>query len=454
MSQMLTPEKDRPTVALLPWGLLVEDFLDTIGVSLEAFSTEMTGSWLFGYAEALRRAGVRPIIVLVSARVDVTTRYTHRSTGAIVCVLPAPRIYMMLRRGMSNPYSRSVKRTFAVSGPRHLLYPWFFLVKEIAPYLATPLRSLAGELRTQGCDAVICQEYEYPRFDICVALGRLLHIPVFGTFQGGKRQLGHAERFLRPLALRGCAGLTVAPRAEIERVRNRYGIARDRVSRVFNPIDLAALQPIPRAEARSRLGIPRSACVVIWHGRVEIRTKGLDVLLAAWRQLCGERPDTDLRLLLVGSGSEASALRDELDRGEHRGVFWLDRFVHDRALLGCYLSAADVYAFPSRREGFPVAPLEALAFGLPVVAADADGVPDIFEHGEADGGIVVPREQPEAMAAALGRLLDDAGLRRAMSLRARERARTFSLESIGDELRLFLASHAPGLRRSPVEAIS
>jgi hypothetical protein len=38
-----------PTIALLPWGDLIEDFLDTIGVSFEAFCNEMTGGWLFGY---------------------------------------------------------------------------------------------------------------------------------------------------------------------------------------------------------------------------------------------------------------------------------------------------------------------------------------------------------------------------------------------------------------------
>src|SRR5256885_1483394 len=78
-----------PVVALLPWGDVIEDFLDTIGVSLEGFCRDMTGGWLFNYVEALRRAGVRTVIVIVSARVTGPSRVQHAPTGATVCILPA-----------------------------------------------------------------------------------------------------------------------------------------------------------------------------------------------------------------------------------------------------------------------------------------------------------------------------------------------------------------------------
>ncbi|MDQ1387939.1 MAG: hypothetical protein QOF56_1393, partial [Acidobacteriaceae bacterium] len=45
-------------IAILPWGDFIEDFLDAIGVSLEEFSSKMTGGWLFGYVEALRLQGI------------------------------------------------------------------------------------------------------------------------------------------------------------------------------------------------------------------------------------------------------------------------------------------------------------------------------------------------------------------------------------------------------------
>jgi starch synthase len=75
------------------------------------------------------------------------------------------------------------------------------------------------ELRREGCGALICQEYEYARFDACVLLGRRMGIPVFATFQGGKRLWGTLQRFARPIALRHCAGLIIGPRQEIQRVQ-------------------------------------------------------------------------------------------------------------------------------------------------------------------------------------------------------------------------------------------
>jgi starch synthase len=120
-------------------------------------------------------------------------------------------------------------------------------------------------------------------------------------------------------------------------------------------------------------------------------------------------------------------------------VLWLNEFVQDRSVIRRYLSAADVYAFPSRQEGFPVAPIEAMACGLPMVAADAPGIPDILEGGEASGGLVVPRDNAVDLALALGRLLEDKAWGRELGRRARRRVEScFSLEAVGRQLRAFL----------------
>ncbi len=80
-----------------------------------------------------------------------------------------------------------------------------------------------------------------------------------------------------------------------------------------------------------------------------------------------------------------------------------------------------------------------MACGLPVVAADAPGVPDILERGEDSGGLVVPRENASALALALGRVLDDEAWGRELGRRARHRAeQSFSLEKIGRKLRDFI----------------
>jgi starch synthase len=426
---------ERPVVALLPWGDLIEDYLDAIGLSLDAFCDEMTGGWLFGYVEALQGAGWGVVLCCFSGRVRRPERRWHAPTGAVLWVLPPSWLY------------RALRRVTAVAGqrPRWGLRRLKRAVRERAlPYLATPPWQLARALRRERCRAVLCQEYEYPRFDVCVGLGKLLRLPVYATFQGGDRHAGRLEGWLRPRAVRAAAGLVIAAAAEAERVAAAYGVPRHRVARVFNPLDLAAWAVPDRTEAREAMGLPPDATVVAWHGRIAMAAKGLDVLLEAWAQVERRFEGRDVRLLVVGSGPDASAFRARIAALDLRGVTWHDAFVLDRASVRRSLGAADLYAFPSRHEGFPVAPIEAMASGLPLVAADAPGVRDILPRGEDDGGLIVPRGDAAALAAGLVRLMEDAPLREEMGRRARARIdAAFSTEVTGERLAAFLAA-GPG----------
>jgi glycosyltransferase involved in cell wall biosynthesis len=196
------------------------------------------------------------------------------------------------------------------------------------------------------------------------------------------------------------------------------------------------------------LGLPADAPVACWHGRVQIRRKGLDILVEAWREACAERPDVDLRLLLCGTGTQSEALRRLIDAADLRGVHWRDEYVTDPAVVRRQLAAADVFVFPSRHEGFAVAPMEAMACGRPVVARNATGVADLLGRGERAGGVVVPRGDPKALAAALGRLLDDRALAGRLGEAARRRVvEHYSLETVG--LMLASALHRAAPNRFP-----
>jgi starch synthase len=239
--------------------------------------------------------------------------------------------------------------------------------------------------------------------------------------------------------MRACNGIIIATKAEVERVQSRYGVSPRKIAWIFNPVNLDLWHSIDREKGRKALNLSRDVQVVVWHGRVSIQQKGLDLLLAAWDRIWRERPGRELRLLLIGTGKDAEKLQKSIASMSSQSVLWVNEFVHDQRRIRCYLSAADIYAFPSRHEGFPVSPLEAMACGLPIVAADAPGIQDILAGGELSGGIVVARENVTELALALGRLLDDKEFARELGTRARHRVEDhFSAEVVGRQLRQFL----------------
>jgi glycosyltransferase involved in cell wall biosynthesis len=435
----LAPSADdaRPVVALLPWGHMLEDFLIPNRLSLDDFCGKFTGSWIFGYVDALHAAGLRALIVCISSGVDTVTRRIHGATGAEICLLPVPRLYRLLRKGMRFPYGRTVSHTFRGPRPVQLaLYPLLFAAKELAPYLSTPARTLARELQRDNCRTIVCQEYEFPRFDVCVELGRLSKVAVFATFQGGDYQRWRLERIVRPLSIRRAAGLIVPSAAEIDRVRSRY---RPRaLAWIANPIDLEIWRPQDGSAGRLELEIPETARVVAWHGRIDVWKKGLDTLVDAWARVSATPIGENAVLLLLGTGADAATLRRRIEELRLANVVWVDRYLHERTEIARLLAAADVYAFTSRHEGFPLAPLEAMACGLPVVTTDVSGIRDVLAEGEESGGVVVPSDDPERLAEELGRLLEDVALSSGLGQAARVRANAFGTKAIGDKLRAFL----------------
>ena len=438
--RLRTAGKRDPTVALLPWGDVYEDYLDGIGVSLDEFCTEMSGGYLFGYVDALERVGVSTVLVLWSRNVSHPERRIHVPTGATVWALPPTRAYLTARR-LTELVGES-------GGPwiRRLERPARFL----AGYCATTPRVLARVLREEGCSAMLVQEYEYPRYDVCVVLGKLLGLPVLATFQGGRPEKERSlEGWIRKRTMPRAAGLLIGPRKEARAVRERYALPSEAVSVVANPIDTEEWKPGERRAARSEMGLPEDAAIACWHGRIDIRRKGLDILVKAWKRVCEERPEADLRLLLCGGGSGNEKLKNLMAEAGLRGVHWHDEYTTDRTIVRRQLAASDLFVFPSRHEGFAVAPMEAMACGRAVVACDAPGVADLIRGGEKAGGIVVGKKAGK-LAKAMGGLLDDRERASRMGESARRRIEeNYSPEAIGEQLLRALHEASPKTFPSP-----
>ena len=244
---------------------------------------------------------------------------------------------------------------------------------------------------------------------------------------------------MRGWAVRNSDGLLIADVDEASRAVAAHRVDPGLIAPVPNPF---RLEPLPdahsRAEARKELGLVSDASVVLWYGRVDRQPKGLDVLLDAWDLVARRRPDDRMTvLMIVGSGPDAGWLRERLTSTEGK-VFWHDKFVLDRRILALRLAAADIFVQPSRNEGFAVAPMEAMAASVPVIAADAQGIRRLLTE---DTGVIVSRKDSQALADAIRLLLDDPVRARALGARGRDRVEAeFSTTAVGQALADVFAS--------------
>ena len=179
----------------------------------------------------------------------------------------------------------------------------------------------------------------------------------------------------------------------------RYAPQAKPVTVVPYGVDLARFRPA------ARNGVRPAEIVVGAVARLSIE-KGLDVLLRAAAKLAnGGLP---LRVVLAGDGPRRRQLERLAARlGIAGRVEFLGEVPHER--VPEVLAGFDIFALPSRAEGFGVAALEAQAMELPVVGSDVHGIPDTVEDGRT--GFLVPPGDVDALAAAIARLAGDAGLR-------------------------------------------
>ena len=171
--------------------------------------------------------------------------------------------------------------------------------------------------------------------------------------------------------------------------------------------------------------------------------KGVLDLLRAWARVVARHPHA--RLVLAGAGRDPSVAAQVESLGIEGSVSmpgWVGP--DERARL---LRASWVFTLPSHIEAMPMAVLEAMAAGVPVVATRVGGIPSAVSHG-VTGFLVEPRD-PAALAQGLDRLLSDAAMRRSMGLAGRARALDhFSAERIVPRIEaLWLEAGAGGAAR-------
>jgi glycosyltransferase involved in cell wall biosynthesis len=209
----------------------------------------------------------------------------------------------------------------------------------------------------------------------------------------------------------------VAPSSAVQDILGRSSLVHDEdVTKIPCGISLdrGRLYPDGQQKARSELGIPDEAEVVVYISRLTAR-KDPATLLRAVRSLTERRPR--MRLLVVGDGpAEVKAELEQLASGCDQIEFWGYRDDVPRIL-----AASDVFVLPSLTEAFGLAPLEAMLQGVTTIVSDTEGFRDFVRHGE--NGLVFPKGDASALASTIDSALSDPDLRKRLAIEGEKTVR-------------------------------
>jgi glycogen synthase len=209
------------------------------------------------------------------------------------------------------------------------------------------------------------------------------------------------------------------------------GAPRERVHVIPPGIDRALFG---RTHADPLPGVPRPR--VLYVGRLA-RSKGIDALVAA----AGRLARRDAHVVLVGDGPGRRRLARLIPRHGLAGRVHVEGFVaHDD--VPAYLEHADVLVLPSVFEELGTVLIEAQASGLPAVATDVGGIPEIVQHGAT--GLLVPPHRTDRLAHAIDRILGERDLAARMAATARERARRYDWDAVADRVLALYRDAAAG----------
>lgn len=356
------------------------------------------------------------------ARVDIFTRQEEADAPQVAVAEPGVRVIAL----PCGPFGPQAKIAFA-------------------PYLSEFAAAVDGWARANRCTYDLIHAHYW----LSGVAGNLLRcrwdVPLLQTFHTtaqaknhvarnaaeeeaasrllGERRLMHQVDAIMALNPQEKAGMTWF-----------YGAEPDKVCVVPAGVDTTLFTPGDRVEARRAVGMPPEQPAILFVGRID-PIKGLDVLVDA---LCGLRSalwsPAPPHLYLIGGTPDDPGYAALIARARACGLDEAITFVGSvpHADLAPWYRAADVVAVPSFYESFGLVAVEAMAAGTPVVASNVGGLAFTVEDGTA--GFLVPPKDPDALAAALRRVLADPALRDTLGAGATVAADRFSWPTVTDRV--------------------
>jgi glycosyltransferase involved in cell wall biosynthesis len=272
-----------------------------------------------------------------------------------------------------------------------------------------------------------------------LVVSKLIGFPMSFTMHGPKSFMGGAMQAAKIRHAKFVTTISRYNRNLLARFTDERGM--EKVHVIHVGIDVGKF---PFREARGDENPPRERREwrVLSVARMD-RDKGLDYLIRAVASLKDRIPD--ISLTLVGEGPEKPALEA---LATSLGIEHLVRFTgpleHDQVVRE--YGEADAFVLPSFWEGIPVVIIEAMAVGVPVVATNITGIPELITDGQS--GFLVPTADSEAIARSLAQLAEEPGLAREFALRGREKVeREFSIEVRAENLfSLFTGAARPAVQ--------
>ena len=288
---------------------------------------------------------------------------------------------------------------------------------------------------------VLHAQYGYPTGWTILRAARELGVPCVVSIQGGD---GHwvgscceTHRLAMVRVLENAGAVLIGCESFAAEVVERLGVDRSLFTIVPGAVDVARFAPPPGWVA----GSAHAPVRLLYHGRIDRRKGALDVIEAV--ALLARR-EVRCTLTMSGIGPDLDAARA---RSAALGLTGRVRFSGYSAYedASSVYRGQDVFVSPTYAEGFSNTVLEAMASGLPIVSCDVVGVTDCLRNEE--NALLVAPGDIEGQAAALGRLIEDPGLRRRLALHALDECRsTYGWEAVG---RTIMSVYGDVWRRAP-----